>query len=109
VSVQQCFVVEYEHTPATQPEMFVPWSHVDSSATSVHVRSCAQVPGPPVVPAPHLLFVHVCPLGQVPQVSVPPHPSPMDPHVAPSAEHVFGVQEPAHADTGFAVGVGQSL
>jgi hypothetical protein len=32
----------------------------------------------------------------------------MAPHVAPRAEHVFGVHDPAHAATGFAVGVGQS-
>jgi hypothetical protein len=107
--VQQCLVVVYPQTAATQPAMLVPWSHVDRSATSVHVRSCAHVPGPLVVPAPHLLFVHVCPLVHVPQSSVPPHPSEMDPQVAPRAEHVFGVHEPAQADTGFAVGVGQSL
>jgi hypothetical protein len=107
--VQQCFVVVYAQTAATQPAMLEPWSHVEGSAASVHVRSCAHVPGPLVVPAPHLLFVHVCPLVHVPQFSVPPHPSEMDPHVAPSAEHVFGVHEPGHDDTGFAVGVGQSL
>jgi hypothetical protein len=109
VSVQQCFVVEYEHTPATHPAMLVPLSHVESSAASVHMRSCAQVPGPPVVPAPHLLFVQVWPLGQVPQLSVPPQPSAIDPQVAPRAEHVFGVQPVEHAETGLAVGVGQSL
>jgi hypothetical protein len=89
--------------------MVVPWSHVDRSAASVHVRSCAHVPGPPVVPAPHLLFVQVWPLGHVPQLSVPPHPSETAPHVAPTAVHVFGVHDPAQAPTGFAVGVGQSL
>jgi hypothetical protein len=46
---------------------------------------------------------------QVPQLSVPPHPSAISPHVAPSAEHVFGVHDPEHVETGLAVGVGQSL
>jgi hypothetical protein len=75
----------------------------------VHARSCAHVPGPDVVPAPHLLLVHVWPLGHVPQVSVPPQPSGTDPHVAPASEQVVGVQPVEHAATGFCVGVGQSL
>jgi hypothetical protein len=106
--VQQCVVPEYEHTAATQPETVVPLSQPETSAASVHVRSCAHVPGPLVVPAPHTLPVHVWPLVHVPQLRVPPQPSAMVPHVAPSAEHVFGVQPPAQAETGFAVGVGQS-
>jgi hypothetical protein len=57
--VQQCVVPEYAQTAATQPEMVVPWSHVDTSAASVHVRSCVHVPGPEVVPDPHLLLVQV--------------------------------------------------
>jgi hypothetical protein len=89
--------------------MLLPLSHVDVSATSVQVRSCAQEPGPEVVPEPHLLFVHVCPLGQVPQSRVPPQPSERAPQVAPFAEHVVGVQPPEHEGTGLAVGVGQSL
>jgi hypothetical protein len=89
--------------------MFVPLSHPETSAVSVHVRSCAHVPGPPVVPAPQTLLVQVWPLVQVPQFSVPPQPSEMDPQVAPTAEHVFGVQPPEHDETGSAVGVGQSL
>jgi hypothetical protein len=55
------------------------------------------------------LFVHVWPLVHVPQFNVPPHPSEIDPHVAPRAEQVFGVQLPEHDETGFVVGVGQSL
>jgi len=89
--------------------MLVPVSQPETSAESVQVKSCEQDPGPPVVPAPHLLLVHVWPLAQVPQLSVPPHPSLMAPHVAPRAEQVFGVQPPEHDPTGFAVGVGQSL
>src|SRR5258708_30302919 len=89
--------------------MLVPLSHVETSAESVHVRSCPQVPGPEVVPEPLLLFVHVCPLGQVPQLTVPPQPSASAPQVAPWAEHVVGVQLPEHATTGLAVGVGQSF
>jgi hypothetical protein len=89
--------------------MLVPLSHVETSAESVHVKSCPQVPGPEVVPEPHLLFVHVCPLGQVPQLIAPPQPSASAPQVAPCAEHVVGVQLPEHATTGLAVGVGQSF
>jgi len=89
--------------------MLVPLSHVEVSATSVQVRSCAQEPGPEVVPEPHLLFVHVCPFGQVPQSSVPPQPSARAPQVPPCAEHVVGVQPPEHDATGLSVGVGQSL
>jgi hypothetical protein len=89
--------------------MFEPLSHVDRSATSVQVRSWVHEPGPPVVPAPHLLLVQVWPLEHVPQFKVPPQPSAIDPHVAPSAEQVLGVQPLEHAATGFAVGVGQSL
>jgi hypothetical protein len=108
VSVQQCLVPEYAQIAATQPEMLEPLSHDERSAASVQVRSCEQVPGPPVVPAPHLLWVHVWPLPHVPQLNVPPHPSETVPHVAPSAEQVVGVQPPEHDETGLVVGVGQS-
>jgi hypothetical protein len=107
--VQQCLVAEYPQTAATQPVIVVPLSHPETSAASVHVRSCVQVPGPPVVPAPHTLLVHVWPLVHVPQLRVPPQPSAIAPHVAPTAEHVLGVQPPEHDETGFVVGVGQSL
>jgi hypothetical protein len=107
--VQQCLVAEYPQIAATQPETLVPLSQPETREASVHVRSCAQAPGPPVVPAPQMLLVQVWPFVHVPQDSVPPHPSAIDPQVAPSAEHVFGVQPPAQDETGFVVGVGQSL
>ena len=75
----------------------------------MHVRSCVHVPGPEVVPAPHMLFVHVWPLGQLPQLSVPPQPSATRPQVAPACEQVLGVQPDVHTGTGFCGGVGQSL
>jgi hypothetical protein len=93
----------------TQPATVLPVSHPFARAVPVHVRSCAQVPGPALVPAPHMLFVHVCPLGHVPQLSVPPQPSETLPQVAPACEHVFGVQPEVQAATGFCAGVGQSL
>jgi hypothetical protein len=89
--------------------MVLPVSHPLTSAVPVHVRSCVQAPGPELVPDPHTLFVHVWPLGHVPHVSVPPQPSETEPHVAPAAEHVLGVQPVRHVETGFCVGVGQSL
>jgi hypothetical protein len=89
--------------------MFDPESQPLTRATSVHVKSCAHVPGPLVVPAPHMLFVQVCPLEHTPQLSVPPQPSDTEPHVASAVEHVFGVQPLVQAATGFCVGVGQSL
>src|SRR5580658_2927766 len=89
--------------------MFEPVSQPLTSAPSVHVKSWVHVPGPLVVPAPHRLFVHVCPLGHTPQLSVPPQPSDTEPHVASAALHVFGVQPLVQTETGFCVGVGQSL
>jgi hypothetical protein len=88
----------------------VPLSQLDVSAVPVQVRSCPQLPGPDVVPEPHLLLVQLCPAGQVPQLRVPPQPSEMMPHVAPCAEQVVGVHvPPGHAATGLSAGVGQSL
>jgi hypothetical protein len=82
-----------------------PWT----SAVPVQVKSWVHVPGPVLVPAPHLLPVHVCPLGHVPQLSTPPHPSDTMPQVAPTCEQVFGVQPVEHTGAGFWAGVGQSL
>jgi hypothetical protein len=87
----------------------LPLSQPFASAVPVHVRSCAQVPGPALVPAPHTLFVQLWPLGQVPPLRVPPHPSETTPQVAPTCEQVFGVQPEAQVATGFCAGVGQSL
>ena len=107
--VQQWVVDEYPHTAVTQPATLLPVSHPLASAVPVHARSWEHVPGPELVPAPHMLFVHVWPLGHVPQLSVPPHPSLTLPHVAPACEHVFGVHPVEQAEIGFWVGVGQSL
>jgi hypothetical protein len=107
--VQQWVVPEYPQTAVTHPATLLPLSQPATSASPVQVRSCVHVPGADVVPDPHTLFVHVWPLGQVPQLSVPPQPSETEPHVAPTLEHVFGVHPVEHAETGFCVGVGQSL